>query len=105
MFLFVFFVEMGSHALIDGQDANAVTEASSCSLDENVPAKADCPDQRRQRQEAKDLMDEMTTHVMVINNLTVPHTGRMYDTGTNYSSRVHASSAAASPPFHPPKQA
>ena len=34
MFLFVFFVEMGSHVMIDSQDPNAVTEAVSCSLDE-----------------------------------------------------------------------
>jgi hypothetical protein len=103
MFLFVFLVEMGSHVLIDRQDPNAVTEATSCSLEENVPAKADCPDQRRQRQETKDLMDEMTTHVVVLNSLTVPHTGRLYLTPVNYAAQIAVTSRTLAPPFHPPE--
>ena len=103
MFLFVFLVEMGSHVLIDRQDPNAVTEAFSCSLDENVPAKADCPDQRRQRQETKDLMDEMTTHVVILSSLTVPHTGSLYRTPANYASQNVVVSRTLAPPFHPPQ--
>jgi hypothetical protein len=103
MFLFVFLVEMGSHVLIDRQDPNAVTEARSCSLEENVPAKADCPDQRRQRQETKDLMDEVTTHVVVLNSLTVPHTGRLYLTPVNYAAQIAVTSRTLAPPFHPPE--
>ena len=103
MFLFVFLVEMGSHVMIDSQDANAMTEAASCSLDENIPARADCPDQRRQRQEAKDLMDEMTTHVVVLNNLVIPHSGIMYRTPTSYSTNERIVTRSVAPPFHPPE--
>src|ERR1043165_6709589 len=80
MFLFVAAVELAGHALIDSQDPNAVTEAISCSLTENVPARADCPDQRRQRQEAKNMLDEMTTHMVILNSMIVPHSGIMYRT-------------------------
>jgi len=103
MFLLVFFVEMGSHVMIDSQDPNAVTEAVSCSLDENIPARADCPDQRRQRQETKDLLDEMTTHVMVLNNLVIPHSGIMYRTAANYAFETLHVSTDLTPPFHPPE--
>jgi hypothetical protein len=104
MFLFVFFVEMGSHVLIDSQDPNAMTEAVSCNLDEDIPARADCPEQRRQRQETKDLLDEMTTHVVVLNSLTVPHSGVMYRTGTNYAPQAAPVSTDLATPFHPPEQ-
>ncbi|HEY2846822.1 MAG TPA: hypothetical protein VGI80_03330 [Pyrinomonadaceae bacterium] len=103
MFLFVFLLEMGSHVMIDSQDQNAVTQAASCSLDENVPARADCPDQRRQRQETKDLMDEMTTHVMLLNTMVIPHSGVMYRTGTNYAFGTVHVSTDIKPPFHPPE--
>ena len=104
MFLFVAFVEMGSHAMIDSQDPNAVTEALACSQTENVPARADCPDQRRQRQETKNMMDEMTTHMVILNDLTVPHSGIMYRTGENFGPQVHVASRTLAPPFHPPEQ-
>ena len=103
MFLFVFLVEMSSHVMLAHQDPNAVTEAVSCSLDENIPAKADCPDQRRQRQETKDLMDEMTTHVVILSSLTVPHTGSLYRTTANYASQNAVDSRTLAPPFHPPE--
>ena len=103
MFLFVAFVEMGSHALIDSQDPNAVASALACSVTENVPAKADCPEQRRQRQETKDLLDEMTTHMVVLNSMVVPHSGRLFTTGANYALRADASSNDLTPPFHPPE--
>jgi hypothetical protein len=105
MFLFVFVVEMASHVLIDSQDPNAVIAAASCSLEENVPIRADCPEERRQRQETKNMLDEMTTHVVILSNLTMPHSGILYRTGTNYSSRPAAASRELTPPFHPPKQA
>ena len=105
MFLFVFVVEMASHVLIDSQDPNALTRAISCSLEDNVPARADCPDQRRQQQESKNLMDEMTTHVVILNEMTVPHSGVMYWTGANYVYDFRLISQPTTPPFHPPKQA
>ena len=105
MFLFVFVVEMASHVLIDSQDPNALTAEISCSLEEDVPARADCPEQRRQQQESKNLMDEMTTHVVILNEMTVPHSGIMYRTGTNYVYNFRLISHPITPPFHPPKQA
>jgi len=103
MFLFVAFVEMGSHALIDSQDPHALVEAMACSLAENLPAKADCPERRRQRQETKDLLDEMTTHMVVLNCMVVPHSGRLFSTGTNYLFKTAALSTDLTPPFHPPE--
>jgi hypothetical protein len=105
MFLFVFLVEMGSHVMIDAQDPNAVTEALSCSLEENVPASADCPEQRRQQQESKNLLDEMTTHVVVLNSLTMPHSGIMYRIPANYAFKAEIVSTDLTPPFRPPEQA
>lgn len=104
-FLFVAFVEMGSHALIDSQDPHALTEALACSLAQDMPAKADCPEQRRQRQETKNLLDEMTTHVAVLNSLVVPHSGIAYLSIDNFKAAADFVSRAATPPFHPPEQA
>ena len=104
MFLFVFMIEMGSHMLIDSQDPNAVTEVGVCEISEKIPDRVDCPEQRRQRQETKNILDEMTTHVVVLNSLTVPHAGRMYDTGSNYASTLGDISRSLTPPFRPPKQ-
>ncbi|HTH51363.1 MAG TPA: hypothetical protein VL501_05495 [Pyrinomonadaceae bacterium] len=104
-FLFIAFVEMGSHAMIDSQDPNALTEAMACSLAVNMPAKADCPEQRRQRQETKNLLDEMTTHMVVLNSLVVPHSGITYRSLDNYAIAAPPLSRTLAPPFHPPKQA
>src|SRR5947209_13629064 len=104
MFLFVFLLEMGSHVMIDSQNPNAVTEAMSCSLDENIPAHADCPEQRPQRQETKDLLDEMTTHVVLLNSLTVPHSRIMSRTPANYGFTSVPVSTDLATPFHPPEQ-
>ena len=104
MFLIVFLVEMGSHVMIDSQDPNALTEAVSCSLDESIPARADCPEQRRQQQESKNLLDEMTTHMVVLNDFTVPHSGIIYRTGANYAPQTAPISTDLAPPFHPPEQ-
>jgi len=104
MFLFVFAVELASHVLIDSQDPNALTVSEACSLNENIPARADCPEQRRQQQETKNLLDEMTTHMVVLNTLTVPHSGIMYRTPTNFSSDDRFVTRSLAPPFHPPEQ-
>jgi len=103
MFLFVFFVEMSSHIVIDSQDQNAVAEAIACSLNDNVPARADCPEQRRQQQETKNLIDEMTTHMVVLNSMVVPHSGKFFSTGANYALASDALSTDLTPPFHPPE--
>src|SRR4051812_4218560 len=98
-FLFIAFVEMGSHAMIDSQDPNALTEALACSLAENTPAKADCPDQRRQRQETKNMMDEMTTHMVILNSMVVPHSGITYRSLDNYAAAGVLVSRSLAPPF------
>jgi hypothetical protein len=104
-FLFVAFAEMGSHVLIDSQDPHALTEALACSIAENMPAKADCPEQRRQRQETKNLLDEMTTHIAVLNSLVVPHSGISFLSPDNYAAGADLVTRALATPFHPPKQA
>jgi len=104
MFLVVFAVELASHVLIDSQDPNAMTEAASCSLNENIPARADCPEQRRQQQETKNLLDEMTTHMVILNNLTVPHSGIMYRTPASFAPEDSIVDRSLAPPFHPPEQ-
>ena len=105
MFLFVAVVELGSHAIIDSQDPHALTEAIACSFAQPMPAKADCPEQRRQRRETKNLLDERTSHMVVLNSLTMPHSGIMYRTIANYAPRDAIVEHDLSPPFHPPKQA
>ena len=104
MFLFVLFVEMGSHIVIDSQDPNAIAEALACSANGHTPPHADCPEQRRQRQETKNLIDEMTTHMVVLNTMIVPHTGISYRALDNYSSSDRIITRALAPPFHPPQQ-
>lgn len=104
MFLFVFCFEMVSHVMIDSQDPDAVTAAISCSLDGDIPARADCPERRRQQQETKDLLDEMTTHAVLLNTVVIPYSGIMYRTGTNYSSDTRIVSRSLASPFRPPKQ-
>lgn len=104
MFLFVLVVEMGSHVVIDAQDPSTITETLACSANENLPARADCPEQRRQRQETKNLIDEMTTHMVVLNSIVVPHSGISYRSPDNYMSSDQIVSRSLPPPFQPPKQ-
>lgn len=103
-FVLIAFAELGSHVVIDAQGNNVPVEIGVCRVS-NVPSnKADCPDQRRQQKETKNLMDEMTTHMVVLNDLTMPHSGIMYRSLGTFSHEAIALSGTPSLPFHPPKQ-
>ena len=104
-FLLIAFAELGSHVIMDAQGNDLSAELTACRLSETQSPKADCPEQRRQQQETKNLLDEMTTHMVVLNELTMPHSGIMYRTPDSYLSHSHTLSGEPSLPFHPPKQA
>ena len=104
-FLFIAFIEIGSHAFMDSRDPDAIQAMTACSiLPQNTPNKADCPDNQRNRGPESNLMDEMTSHAMILNTMTVPVGGIMYRTGTSVSAVAAPVFRALAPPFHPPEQ-
>jgi hypothetical protein len=105
VFVFVAFAELGSHVIIDSQVDNLPPELAACRLSEAPSNRADCPEQRRQQKESKNLMDEVTTHMVVLNDLTMPHSGIMYRSISGFSHSAKALSGETTLPFHPPKQA
>ena len=104
-FLLIAFAELGSHVIMDGQDNSLSAELTACRLAETQSPKADCPEQRRQQQETKNLLDEMTTHMVVLNELTMPHSGIMYRTPDTFIFDSHTLRGEPVLLFHPPKQA
>ena len=104
-FLLIAFIEMGSHAFMDSQDFAAIDDLTVCRVTQDAFPRADCPDKRQQRQETKNLLDEMTSHCMILTGMIVPHTGIMYRTISAELSQGEVPARTLEPPFHPPKQA
>ena len=104
-FVLIAIAELGSHFIMDAQDDSMPVEIGVCRLSDAPSNKADCPDQRRQQKETKNLMDEMTTHMVILNDLTMPHSGIMYRTNVSFSHTATALTGEPTLPFHPPKQA
>ena len=104
-FLLIAFIEMGSHAFMDSQDFAAIDDLTVCRVTQDAFPRSDCPDKRQQRQETKNLLDEMTSHCMILTGMVVPHTGIMYRTISAEPKADYPLARALTPPFHPPKQA
>ncbi|HEV7698857.1 MAG TPA: hypothetical protein VGO43_01365 [Pyrinomonadaceae bacterium] len=104
-FLFVAIVELGSHAFMDSHDPNFESDLTVCRVSDNPSPLADCPDKRQQRQETKNLLDEMTSHSGLLAELSLPLKGVLYDTAINFSYDHRPITRSLTPPFQPPKQA
>src|SRR5437764_12729143 len=77
-FLVLAFVEIGSHAFTDSQDLAHFETLGFCGIQhENLPA-VDSPIKHKQRGPESNLLDEMTTHAVILNDLTVPRRGISY---------------------------
>lgn len=103
-FFLIAVVEIGSHAFMDSLDPAASQELTECRVQENAPIKADCPDNQKNRGPESNLKDELTSHCMILSQLSVPFNGIMYRTEMNFASNVRTLSRSLTPPFHPPKQ-
>ena len=104
-FVAIAFIEIGSHAFIDSHDAAAFDVLSACKVQQNPTPSADCPERQRQRQESKSLLDEMTTHTVLLTGLTLPLRWSSYDTAILSSEIVRPIARELTPPFHPPELA
>jgi hypothetical protein len=104
-FLFIAFVEAGSHAYVDYHRAADATTPNGCRVTENRTTTVDCPDKRKQRSQERNMIDEMTIHAVILNRMSVPTTGRLYDTAVISGSIAGALSGVQDSPFHPPELA
>src|SRR5690242_19462170 len=105
VFVFIALVEVGSHAFMDSHDPAALDAITVCRVDQNPSPALDCPENQKQRQESKNLKDEMNTHTVVLSSLTVPLRWATYDIDKIARQIVHPLSGKLSSPFHPPEQA
>ena len=103
-FVFIALVEVGSHAFMDSQDPAALEAMTVCRANQYSSPVVDCPENQKQRQESKNLKDEMNTHTVVLNSLTVPLRWVTYDTGKIARQIIYPLSGELSSPFHPPEQ-
>jgi hypothetical protein len=104
-FLIAFFVEIGSHAFIDSYDADHFETLGFCGIQHEAPTAVDVPADHKRRGPESNLMDEMTIHAVILNDLTSPRCGISYWTSEDFEAVIQPLSGSLSPPFHPPKQA
>jgi len=104
-FVIIALVEVGSHAFIDSRDPAALEAMTVCRVYQQSSPIVDCPENQKQRQEQRNLKDEMNTHTVMLSALTVPLSWATYDTDKILRPIVKPLSGELSSPFHPPKQA
>jgi hypothetical protein len=103
-FVIIAFIEMGSHAYTDSHDPAALAALTVCRVEQRTSPVADCPENQKQRQE-KNIMDEMTSHTVLLSGLTLPIRWSTYDTSIVKRAVVHSLFGVLSLPFQPPEQA
>ena len=104
-FIVIALIEVGSHAFIDSHDPAALEAMTVCRVYQHSSPVVDCPENQKQRQESRNLKDEMNTHTVVLGGLTVPLRWATYETGQIARPIVYPLSGELSSPFHPPEQA
>ena len=104
-FIAIAFIEIGLHAFSDSKDLAHFETLGFCGIQHEPPLTADAPTNHKQRGPESNLMDEMTTHAVILNALAVPRAAVSYWTAEEFESIVRPLSGSLSPPFHPPKQA
>ena len=102
-FVAVAFIELGSHAFVDSRDAAAIDTLLACQVIQTSTPIADCPERQRQRQQSKSLLDEMTTHTVLLTGLSLPLRWSSYNTAIVRETNVRPLSAELTPPFRPPE--
>ena len=104
-FLVIALVEVGSHAFMDSRDPAALEAMTVCRASQYSSPVVDCPENQKQRQEQRNLKDEMNTHTVMLSALTVPVRWASYDIDKIARSIIRPLSGELSSPFHPPEQA
>lgn len=102
-FVAIAFIELGSHAFLDSRDSAAMDGLSACRVEQNSTPSADCPERQRQRQEQKNLLDEMTTHTVLLTGLSLPLRWSSYNTAIVSGPSVRPIRRELAPPFQPPE--
>jgi len=102
-FVAIAFIELGSHAFLDSRDVAAIETSAACRVDQTPVSSADCPERQRQRQESKNLLDEMTTHTVLLTGLSLPLRWSSYNTAIVSARIVRPISRELTPPFRPPE--
>ena len=104
-FLVIAFLEIGSHAFTDSQDLAHFDSAGFCGIQHDRPLTLDSTTKHKQRAPESNLLDEMTTHAAILDDLAVPRCGVSCWTDPVADSVIRPLSGNLSTPFHPPKQA
>ena len=103
-FVLIVFSEIGSHRINDSEDITHFETLGFCGIQHNLSLAAVGPNKQKQRGPNSDLLDEMTTHAAIPNNLTLLQSRLSYWTDTNPKSNICPLSGNLTTPFHPPKQ-
>jgi hypothetical protein len=103
-FVLIAFIELGSHAFADSQDIAHFETLGFCGIQHGSPLSIDNPAKQKQRNQNSSLLDEMTTHVVVLNALTLPSVSVSYWIDDWVEPVTHSLSGILTTPFHPPKQ-
>jgi hypothetical protein len=104
-FVLIAMIELGSHAFADSQDIAHFEQLGFCGIQHESPLSIDNPSKQKQRNQNSSLLDEMTTHVVVLSALTLPRVSVSYWTDEPVESATSALAGNLTTPFHPPKQA
>ena len=104
-FLVLAFVQISSHAFTDSRDPAHFETLGFCGIQhDNLPA-IDGPTKQKQRAPESNLLDEMTHHAVLLNDLTLPSSHISYWTDESTESVVRFLFGSPTIPFHPPKRA
>jgi hypothetical protein len=104
-FVLIAFVELGSHAFADSQDIAHFETLGFCGVQHESPLSIDNPAKQKQRNQNSSLLDEMTTHVVVLTALTLPRVSVSYWTAEPVESVTAVLDGSLTTPFHPPRTA
>jgi hypothetical protein len=104
-FVLIAFIELGSHAFADSQDIAHFETLGFCGIQHESSLSIDNPAKQKQRNQSSSLLDEMTTHMVVLSALTLPRVSVSYWADDPVETVTHSLSGILATPFHPPKQA
>jgi hypothetical protein len=102
--LLIAFIETASHANVGSHQQAGKDGKAFSDMWHNGHTAADCPFHQKHPGRDSSLKDEITNHVTIAGELTVPLRGALRDEPPIFLGNVHTLSRPFSPPFRPPKQ-
>jgi len=104
-FLVFAFIDIGSHAFTDSYDLAHFEALGFCGIQHDRPLTIDSSTKHKQRSPESNVLDEMTTHAVILTDLALPRCSVSCWTVDTAESVVRPLSGKLTTPFHPPKNA